>query len=118
MASVAQIGVGDALDAARGVESRGRLVGHALILRETVLTSRFYRLLVQLHGVAVPPFEAGGFGRHEGMLFAEPRWIVVGPLAQLFLMRRQELVPIVLLVGRSLVIACRHCQGGIVEVVE
>jgi hypothetical protein len=52
------------------------------------------------------------------VLVGECRWIVFGPLAQLFPVRRQEVAPRLLLVGGSLLIERRHRQRGVVEVVE
>ena len=75
-------------------------------------------LLVQTHCVGVSPFEAGDLGRHQRVLVAERRWIVVGPLAQLFPVRRQEFAPSALLVGSSVLVECRHRQRGVVKVVE
>ena len=83
-----------------------------------MLASRLNGLLVQTHGVEVSPFEAGDLGRHQRVLVAERRWIVVGPLAQLFAVRRQEVAPPGLLVGRRVLIERRHRQRGVVEVVE
>ena len=90
---VPQIGVGNRLEAARRIEPRGHLMGQRLVLHEAVLTGRLNGLLVQTHGVGVPPFEAGDLGRHQCVFVAESRWIDFGPLAQLFLVRRQEVAP-------------------------
>ena len=67
---------------------------------------------------SVSPFEAGDLGRHQCVLVGESRWIVFGPLAQLFPVRRQEFAPPGLLVGRSVLIERRHRQRGVVKVVE
>ncbi len=91
-----QAGMGDRIDAARAVEPRGHLMGQALVLHETVLARRLNGLLVQTHGVGVPPFEPGDLGRHQGVFVAKRRWIVVGPLAQLFPVRRQQAAPLAL----------------------
>src|ERR1700682_1357772 len=115
---VPQAGVGDRSNAARRIEPRGQLMGQAFVLHETVLASRPNGLLVQTHGVGLPPFEAGYLGRHQGVFVAERRWIDVGPLAQLFPVRSQEVEPPGLLVGRRVLIERRHRQGGVVKVVE
>ena len=90
---VAQIGVGNRLEAARQVEPRGHLMGQRLVLDEAVLASRLNGLLVQLHRIDVASFDAGDLGRHQRVLVGERRWIVFGPLAQLFPVRRQEFAP-------------------------
>src|SRR5207247_973606 len=64
------------------------------------------------------PFVAGYLGQRQCVLFAESRWIGFGPLAQLLPVRRQEFAPRLLLVGRRVLIACRHRQRGIIKVVE
>src|ERR1700691_6422689 len=78
---VPQAGVGDRFDAARRVEARGHLMRQALVLHETVLARRLNGLLVQTHGVGVPPLEPGDLGRHQGVFVAKRRWIVFSPLA-------------------------------------
>ena len=90
---IPQIGVGDRLEAARRVEPRGHLMGQTLVLHETMLAGRSNGLLVQTHRIGVSPFEAGDLGRHQRVLVGESRRIVVGPLAQLFPVRRQEFAP-------------------------
>jgi len=48
--------------------TRGYLMGHALVLDEAVLASRLNGLLVQTHCIGVSPFEAGDLGRHQRVL--------------------------------------------------
>ena len=93
-------------------------MGDSFVLDEAVLASRLNGLLVQTHGDSVSPFETGDLGRHQRVLVGESRWIAVGPLAQLLLVRSQEFVPLLLLVGRPVLIERRHRQRGIIEVVE
>jgi hypothetical protein len=59
---VQQIDVGNLLDAPRGIEPRGQLMGQRLVLHEAVLPSRLNRLLVQAHRIGVSPFQAGDLG--------------------------------------------------------
>src|SRR5262245_49209634 len=106
------------LDPARRIEARGHLMGQPLVLHEAVLASRLNGLLVQTHGISIAPFEAGDLGQDQCVLVAESRWIVVGPLAQLFPVRRQEVAPPVLLVVRSLLIEGRYRQRRVVKVVD
>ena len=113
-----QIRVGESLEAACRVEPRGHLMGQALVLHETVLARRSNGLLVQMHCIGVSPFEAGDLGQHQRVLVGESRWIVVGPLAQLLPVRRQEFAPSLLLVSSSVLVECRHRQRGVAEVVE
>src|SRR6266850_5145618 len=115
---IPEIGVGDSLDTARGVEPRRQLMGQALVLHEAVLASRSNGLLVQTHCIGVSPFEAGDLGRYQGVLIGESRRVVYGPLAQLLPVRRQEFAPLSLLVGRRVLVARRHRQRGVVKVVE
>ncbi len=110
--------MGDRLEAVRGVEPRGHLMGQRFVLDEAVLASRLNGLVVQVHRVEGASFEAGDLGQHERVLVGESRWIVVGPLAHLFPVRRQEFAPPGLLVGGSLLIERRHRQCGVVKVVE
>src|ERR1700716_2177716 len=70
---VPEIGVGDSLETARGVQSRRQLMGQALVLHEAILASRSNGLLVQTHCIGVSPFEAGDLGRHQGVLIGESR---------------------------------------------
>jgi hypothetical protein len=100
------------------VKSRSKLVCDAFVLHEAVIAGRLNSLLIQTHGIGVPPLEAGDLGRHECVLIGESRWIGFGPLAQLLSVRRQEFAPGILLVDRSLVIERRYRQRGVEEVVE
>ena len=70
---VPYIGVGNALDAARRVESCCHLVGHAFVLHETVLAGRANGLLVKAHGIDVSPFDTSDLGRHQRVLVGEGR---------------------------------------------
>ena len=115
---VPQIGVADRLEAARSVEPRSQFVSQTLVLHETVLARRSNGLLVETHGVGVPPFEAGDLGRHQGVFVGERRRIIFRPFAQLFPMRRQQVAPLGLVVGRRVLITRRHRQCGVVKVVE
>ena len=115
---VAQICVGNRLEAAGAVESRGNLMRQRLVLYEAVFASRCNGLLVQVHRVGVSPFEASDLGQNQGVLVGEGRRIVFGPLAQLFPMRRQEFAPLLLPAVRSVPIACRRRQRSVVKVVE
>ena len=108
----------EGLEAARRVEPRGHLMGQRFVLDEAVLVTRLNRLLVQTHGVEVSPFEAGDLGRHQCVLVGERRRVGFGPLVQLFPVRRQEVAPPRLLVGRSLLIERRHRQRGVQKVIE
>src|ERR1700743_3528979 len=109
-----QTGMGDRLDAARRVEARAHLMGHALVLHEAVLASRLNGALVQTHGVGVPPLEPGDLRRYQGAFVAKGGWIVLSPHAQLLPMGRKEVAPPSLLVGRSVLVERRHCQRRIV----
>ncbi len=112
------IEVRELLEASRGIELRGQLMGKPLVLHETVLPSRLNRLLVKALGVEIAPFDAGDLSRHQRMLIGECGRTVFGPLAQLFPMRRQEIAPRHLLVlGGFLTERCNR-QRGIVKVVE
>ncbi len=115
---ISQTAMRDPIDAACGVEPRRDLVGQAFVLHESVLASRLYRLLVKTHGISVATFEARDLARHQGVFIAERRWIIFGPLAQLFTVRRQEVAPIGLVIGRGPLVERRHRQRGVVEVVE
>ena len=97
---VPYIGVGNALDAARRVELCCHLVGHAFVLHKTMLAGRANGLLVKAHGIGVSPFETSDLGQYQLVLVCERRWIVFGPLAQLFLVRGQQFAPRLLLIGR------------------
>src|ERR1700694_78862 len=93
-------------------------MGDALVLDEAVLASGLTGLLVQTHGIGVSSFKTRDLRRHQSVLVAERGWIVIGPLAQLFEVGRQEASPLSLLVDRRFLIACRNRQRGVVEVVE
>src|SRR6202158_1594703 len=103
-----QIRVSDCLEAACRVEPRGYLISQALVLHETVVTGRSNGLLVQTHCIGVSPFEPGDLGRHQGVLIGEGRWVALGPLPQLLPVRRDEVAPPILLVGRTLLIDRRY----------
>src|ERR1700687_3948872 len=113
-----QIRWGDRIEAARRAESRRQLMAQGLVLYETVVARRSNGPLVQMHGVEVSPLEARDFSGQEGVLVGESRWIVVGPLAQLFQVRRQEFAPSVLRVGSRVLVERRHRQRGVVKVFE
>src|SRR5258708_30279445 len=115
---IAQIRIGNRLKPSSSVESRGHLMGQALILNEAVLASRLYGLFVEAFRVQLSPFEAGDLSRHQRMLIGKGGWIDFGPLAQLFPVRRQQVAPLTLLVRRDVLIECRHRQRGVVKVVE
>ncbi len=93
-------------------------MGQRFVLDEAVLASRLNRLFVKLHRVEGASFDAGDFGQHQRVLVGESRWIVFSPLPQLFPVCRQEIAPTGLLIGRSVLIECRHRQRGVIEIVE
>src|SRR6266481_8625754 len=98
------------MGAARGLGPAGKikacrkLVRDGVVLDEAVLARQLNGLFVQAHRVGVTPVEARDLGRHERMLVAESRWIALGPLAQLCLVRRQAVAPAIPLVDRSVLI--------------
>ncbi len=118
VARVAQVGVGDGLKAARRVEARGQLMGQAFVLDETAFVSRSNGVFVPAHGVGVSSFKARDLGRHQCVLVAESGWIVVGPLAQLLKVGRQDVVPLGLLVAGGVLVERRDRQCRVVRVVE
>src|ERR1700733_15369357 len=75
---VPYIGVGNALDAARRVESRGHFVSHAFVLHETMLARRANGLLVKAHGIGVSPFETSDLGQYQRVLVGERRRVAFG----------------------------------------
>ena len=91
---MAQIGVGNCLNAAHRVEPRGHLIGQRLILDEAVLTRQVNSLLVQTHCVDVSAFDAGDLSRHQRVFVGERRRIGFGPFAQLVPLRRQVFAPL------------------------
>ncbi len=106
------------LEATFRVESCSQLTRQRFVLYETVLASRLNGLLVQMHRVEDPAFNASDLSRHQRELVTKSWWKILRPLAQLFPMQGQEFPPLLLLVGRGVVIECRHSQRGIVEVVQ
>src|SRR6267143_4421921 len=94
----------DRLKAVRRVEPCGHLMGKRFVLDEAVLASRLNGLLVQLHRVEGAAFNAGDLSRHQRELVTKSWWKILCPLAQLLLVRRQEVAPHVLLVGRRVLI--------------
>ena len=96
-----QIDVRNFLDAPRGIEPGGYLTGQRLVLHEAVLVGGSNGFFVQTHRIGVSPFQARNLGRHQCVLVGEGRRIAFGPLAQLLLVRRQQVTPGLLLVGRS-----------------
>src|ERR1700722_12815154 len=80
---VPEIGVGSGFEATRCVEQRGQLMGQGLVLHKTMFARQRNGLFVETHRVQLPAFEAGDFGRYEGILVAEAWPIDFGPLAQL-----------------------------------
>ena len=93
-------------------------MGDALVLNEAVLASGLNGLLVPTHGIGVPACDARDLGRHQSVFVRERGRIVFGPLTQLFPVRRQEIAPTGLLIGRSFLIERRHGQRAVIEVVE
>src|ERR1700716_3785037 len=100
------------------IKACSKLVRDGFVLDEAILARQLNGLFVQAHGVGVTPFEARDLGRYERMLVAESRWIALGPLAQLRLVRREAVAPAIPLVGRSVLIEPRHGQRGVVVIVE
>ncbi len=115
---VAKMGVARRFQTVRQAVLRRQFVGQPLVLNEAVLTRQMDCLLVKLQGIGVSLIEAGDLSRHQSVLVAEGRWIVVGPLAQLLPVRRQEFAPPGLLVGGCILIERRHRQRGVVKIVE
>ena len=91
---------GNTAYAARCVEPGCYLMGDSFVLNEAFFACRLNGLLVQTHGISVSSFEAGDLSGHQGVFVGEGWWIVVGPLAQLFEVGRQEASPLPLLVDR------------------
>ena len=54
--------------AAGEMEARRKLMGDPLVLDEALVAGRLNGLLVEAHGLAVMPFEAGDLGRHQRVL--------------------------------------------------
>src|SRR6266403_5192669 len=90
------------------VKSCSELMGDRFVLDEAVITGQSNGLLVQTHRIGVSVFETGDFGQHQRMLVGKSRWVAFGPLAQLLLVRCQEVAPSGLLVGRTILIERRH----------
>src|SRR5882757_5790733 len=100
------------------VESRGHLPRQAFVLDEAMPASRLYGLLIKAFGVQFSALQARNLGTDQRVLVGESRWINFGPLVQLFLVRRQEFAPPLLFAARRALVACRHRQRGVIEVVE
>ncbi len=113
-----EIGVSGCLHAVRRIEPSGQFVSQRLNLDEAALARLVDSLFIKTHSVGVSPFKPGNFRRHQHVLVGERRWIVFGPFAQLFLVRRQKLAPLFLLVGRRAFIAGRHGQCRVAVIVE
>ena len=105
---VAEMGVAGRFQTLRQAVLRRQFVGEALVLNEAVLARQMDRLLIQTQCVGVPFFDAGDLGQNQRVLVGESRWVVFGPLAQLFLVRRQEFAPRLLLIGPRGFIERRH----------
>src|ERR1700733_9459926 len=105
---VAQIHVRDCFETACRVEPGCYLMSDALVLNEAVLASGLNGLLVQTHGIGVPTFDARDLGRYQSVLVGEGWRIVFGPLAKLFPVYRQQFTPPCLLVGKNVLVPCRH----------
>src|SRR3984893_18358556 len=84
---VSQVEMRYFIEATGRVEARSKFVGEALVLDKPILARCSDRLLVQPHGIKVPAIEASKLCRHQCVLIPESRWVVFGPLAQLFPVR-------------------------------
>ena len=88
-----KMGVASRFKTARQAVLRREFVGEALVLNEVVLTRRIDSLLVQTQGVSVSLFDARDLSQYQRVLVGERRRIVLGPLAQLFLVYPKEFAP-------------------------
>ena len=91
VAGVAQIGVGDRFEAARGMKLGGEFVGQGLVLDETVLARRPDRFFVEAHCIQVPAFEARDLGADQRRATVKVLRAVLGPERELRVMSRRAL---------------------------
>ncbi len=113
-----QTRMGDRFGAARCIEARCHLVGCTFVLHEAVFACRVNGFLVQAHRVGVSPLDAGDFGGDQDKFVGEGRRIVFGPFTELVPVRREKLLPSVLLLGSSVGVQRRDRQRCVVEVVK
>src|SRR5262249_34071657 len=91
VASIAQIGVRDDLEAAVRVEARRELAGQRLVVDEAVLARRADRLLVQTFGIQLPALDARDLRADQRRAIPEVRWAARRPRQELSVMRDQSL---------------------------
>jgi hypothetical protein len=83
---VAEIGVGDRLEAPRQIKPRGDLMGQTLVLHEAVLPGRLNRLLVEVHRIEGAVLDASDFGGEQRGAVGEILGAALGPRLELLLM--------------------------------
>src|SRR5471030_1496791 len=75
----AQIGVGDRINAPRGVEPRGELVANALVLDEAVLLSQSNGCFVKTLRIRFPALQARDFRGDQGFAVRAVLWAAGRP---------------------------------------
>src|SRR5579863_7604058 len=113
---LAQMGIGGCLGATRAVEPGGHLIGYAFVLHETMLASRTNGLLVQTHGVDIPPLDPGHLRLNERRPVDKILGAIEGPGVVLLPVFRQPRAMIFAIFSRGRIIDCRMTKR-IVEVV-
>jgi len=94
------MGVAWGFEIARHAVMRGQFVGQLLVLNLALPMCQIDSLPVQAQGICVSLFDAGDLGQYQSVFVGERRWIIFGPLSQLFSMHPQEFAPRRLLIGR------------------
>src|SRR5262249_62197631 len=83
---VAQIEMGDVLEATRCVKAGGQLVGERLVVNKAVCACRRYGALVQLHGLERASFDAGNLCSGQRRTILEILPTIRRPVPKLLLM--------------------------------
>ena len=78
--------MGDRLEAARGVEMRGALVGDGLVLDESMLARQPDGVFVQAFGVQLPTFQARNLSAHQRRATPKVLGTILRPLFKLLTM--------------------------------
>src|SRR6476620_124601 len=80
---ISQIGIGNGLEPACGVEASGKLIRYRLIVDEAVCASRAEGVLVELLGIERAALDARDLGADERRTVLEVRRAVFAPLLEL-----------------------------------
>src|SRR5207245_9027529 len=101
-----QVEMRDVLEAARCIETRGKLARECLVVDEAVRSCRSDRPFVEPHRLGIPALDARDLGSDQRGAVLEVRRAVLGPFLQLAMVSCQSVLVVSTIRG-----GCRSSQG-------